>query len=130
MICMSAAAVWICSRPRRDSSDMMSTWNGGRGERAFISRMKPGRLTNSDAIVDEDVALIDDPALAGGVGSGLLDLWRVTDLSSSGTPGWSVDFRARIAAITGPVSISDFPPCLLSRSSPTAGPPPGPGRAH
>ena len=31
-------------------------------------------LGAADAIVDEDVALIDDPALAGGVGSGLLDL--------------------------------------------------------
>jgi len=47
MICFSDHAVSICSRPSRDSSDMMSTWNGARGFSAFISRRKPGLFANS-----------------------------------------------------------------------------------
>jgi hypothetical protein len=40
--CLSAYAVSIPSRPRRAPSDMMSTWNGGRGFNAAMSRMNPG----------------------------------------------------------------------------------------
>ena len=43
----SAYAVSIASRPRRDSSDMMRTWNGARGFNAFIRRRNPGRCANS-----------------------------------------------------------------------------------
>ena len=40
-----------CARgPRRDSSDMMSTWNGGRGLSAFIRRRKPGPLDELRAV--------------------------------------------------------------------------------
>jgi hypothetical protein len=47
VICFSAYAVSICSRPRRDSSDMMSTWKAGRGFKEFMRRRNPGRLRNS-----------------------------------------------------------------------------------
>jgi hypothetical protein len=47
MICFNAYAVSICSRPSRDSSDMMRTWNAGFGLSAFMSRRNPGRFTNS-----------------------------------------------------------------------------------
>jgi hypothetical protein len=37
----------MASRSSRDSSDMIRTWNGGRGFSAAISLTNPGRLANS-----------------------------------------------------------------------------------
>ena len=55
----------------------MSTWNGGRGFSAFISRRKPGaplELGAADPVVDVDVGRVDGPALARRVGRRVLDL--------------------------------------------------------
>ena len=45
--CLSAYAVSIASRPSRDSSDMISTWNGARGSARSSAAGNPGRLANS-----------------------------------------------------------------------------------
>jgi hypothetical protein len=70
----------MASRPSRDSSDMIRTWNGGRGLSAAMRRTKPGPLPNSapltNPVVDENARLGDRPALALGVGFCVRDLPR------------------------------------------------------
>ena len=49
--CFSAYAVSMASRPSRDSSDMISTWNGGRGFSEAMSRTNPGQFANSAPLI-------------------------------------------------------------------------------
>ena len=79
--------------PERDSSHMMSTWNGAAASGA-IRRMNPGvlELRARDPIVDIDARLVDGPALARRVALACYDLSRDGLLSSA--TFCSVDLRA------------------------------------
>src|SRR2546422_6893081 len=92
-------------------------------------------LGAADAIVDEDVALIDEPALAGGVGSGLLDLagdglllvrdpWLVGRLPGENRGDYRARVHQRSSSLSSPTVVSDSTSATRAwaRASITAGP--------